>query len=81
MSSITLREWEVWTNDTFFATPTTLRGQFGFSIQPIRMANQTVEFIFEVIERMRARSATVTGTASFYLLPLAYPSADARAAS
>jgi hypothetical protein len=72
MSAISFREWEVWKNDTFFASPATLQGQFGLSIVPSLMARQTVEFILGLIERIRLGTSAPPAPAGMYLSPLIY---------
>lgn len=73
MSVIGYREWEVWQNTTYFASPSTLSGQFVFSISPGLMARQTVEFVFEQIEEIRANRTYPSGAVSGYLSPLVHP--------
>lgn len=72
MSVISFREWEVWQNNTYFTSPGVVAGQFVLSITPSLMAKQTVEFIFEQIERIRQGAASPQAPADAYLSPLAF---------
>jgi hypothetical protein len=71
MSTISVREWEVWQNNSFFQIDQELHGQFVLELVPALMQRQTIDFVYEQIDGIRQGhlSLPVNG-ASGYLSPL-----------
>lgn len=53
MSVIGYREWQIWTNLDFFENETDVQGIATFKITPSLMAEQSINFIYEKLERIR----------------------------
>lgn len=69
MSSIGFREWEVWTNQTWFGTDQEVPGYYLLKITPGLMTSQTVEFIRERIEEVRLGRLVIGNASAPYFQP------------
>ena len=67
MSSIGYRDWEIWINKTLLDDLGDARGVYLIKVEPLLMAKQTVQFIYEKIEDIRHhREAILNNQAKDY---------------
>lgn len=76
MSSIGFREWEIWTNQSWFGTDQELDGYYYLVITPTLMAHQTLEFIREKTEAVRISQLAVNNRSAAYFRPRWSPPED-----